>query len=412
MKILILSKDGDGLGLAQRIVDEGHTVKMFIEDRQFKMAGVGIVERVPSWRPHMDEADLIICDMVGFGKYEKTLKARGKPVFGCSAMMDELELDRERGAWLANKVGIALPFTQTYKDPADALELLNSWPDSGFVIKPHDNEATAKTLLVRTKDHFEWAINLYNETITVQEIVVGVEVSTEGWFNGRDFITPFNHTFEEKRLLPDGGPNTGCMGNVVLNAGEGNKLTRETVERLGPALKKMGYRGPVDINCIVTADAAYALEFTARLGYDAIEAMMEGLREPITDVLFETAIGIKKEISLGTDVMIAVRMSKAPWPSDEPDPDEKGMPIVGINEDNINHLFLTDVYKDSDGVYRYSAGDGVILKATAHAKTVKEARTRVYRTIAGIEYPDKQFRSDIGERVSADVDQLKEWGWL
>ena len=34
---------------------------------------------------------------------------------------------------------------------------------------------------------------------------------------------------------------------------------------------------------------------------DAIEAFMEGLMEPMADVLFETAIGIKTDIKLGKD---------------------------------------------------------------------------------------------------------------
>lgn len=412
MKILILSKEGDGLSLAQRIVSEGHSVKMFIESKAYKDAGVGIVDRIPSWRPHMTDADLIICDMVGFGKFEKLLRARGKPVFSCSSIMDQLELNREKGIDVLKRVGITLPFTQTYPDPSDAIELVNTWEDPGYVIKPHDNAATGRTLLTRTPEHFEWALGLYNEPITVQQIIEGIEVSTEGWFNGRNFIEPFNHTFEEKRLLKDAGPNTGCMGNVVINAGSGNRLVEATVARMEPSLKKIGYRGPIDINCMVTADAAYGLEFTSRLGYDAIEALMEGLREPVTDLLFETAVGIKSSMELGTDAMIAVRLSKAPWPSGEPNSDEHGMPIVGINEDNIKHIFLTDVFLDSEGSYRYAVGDGVIMKVTAHAKTVKEARLRVYRTIDGIEYPDKQFRSDIGERVGSDMDQLKEWGWL
>ena len=411
MKILMLSKEGDGLGLAQRIAAEGHDLKLFIENPKYRNAGVGIVDRVPSWRPHITETDLVVCDMVGFGNYERLFRERGKPIISCSKLMDAAELDRARGMDLFTRSGVTVPFTQTYNDPSDAEELLSTF-ESGYVIKPHDNQATSKTLVVRDPAQFRWALGLYNGTITVQQIVEGIEVSTEGWFNGRSFIKPYNHTFEEKRLLPEAGPNTGCMGNVVINAGEGNRLVEHTLSRVEPFLRRVGYRGPVDINCMVTADAAYGLEFTSRIGYDAIEALMEGLQEPVTDLLFETALGVKKEMELGTDVMIAVRLSKAPWPMDEPPKDELGMPIAGITEDNIRHLFLTDILRDDDGSYRYAASDGVLMKATAHARTVNEARVRVYRTIDAIEYPDKQFRRDIGERVTADIEKLKEWGWL
>lgn len=412
MKFLFLSKYGDGLGLAQRIVDEGHSVTMYIVDTSYKSAGLGIVDRVGSWRPSLAESDIVICDMVGFGKHEKMFRRMNKPLFSCSRVLEQAELDRERGIELFKKAGINVPFTITYNNPMEAKELENTW-ETGYVIKPHDNASTAKTLVVRDKAAWDWALSLYAGTITVQRIVEdGIEVSTEGWFNGRGFIKPFNHTFEEKRLISQtSGSNTGCMGNVVINAKDGNKLTSETVMKLEPILKKIAYKGPIDINAIVTKDAVHALEFTSRLGYDAIEALMEGLNEPISDVIFETAVGVKKEMALGSDPMIAVRLSKSPWPITDPSSDDFGMPILGIDDSNRKHIFLTDAYKENDGIF-YAASDGVIAKVTAHAKTVADARTRVYRTIDSINYPDKQYRLDIGERVPEDMKKLKEWNWL
>ena len=73
------------------------------------------------------------------------------------------------------------------------------------------------------------------------------------------------------------------MGNVVIPT-HGNKLTDATIIKLAPFLKRISYRGPVDINTIVDEHRVYALEITARLGYDAIEALMEGLKEPVTDL--------------------------------------------------------------------------------------------------------------------------------
>ena len=410
MRILILSKDGDSLGIAHRLTQENNDVSMYIGNADYKHAGRGLVNRVAAWRPEIVRTDLIICDMVGFGGFEAVLRRSGKPIFSCSSVMDMAELDREKGIDLFKRSGIDIPFTQTYDNPSSAIELLVTWPETGYVIKPHGNQATGKTLLVRDREQFKWALDLYDDTITVQEIIKGVEVSTEGWFNGRSFIEPFNHTFEEKTLLPNAGPNTGCMGNVVINAGLGNRLVESTVARLEPFLKKIGYRGPIDVNTIVTSDKAYGLEVTGRLGYDAIEALTEGLQEPLTDLFFETAIGSKKRMELGSDDMIAVRLSTSPWPHDDPPEEDRGMPVAGITDDNLKHLFLTDIFKDND--YRYAASDGVLMKATAHGPDIKAARDRVYRTVNGIEYPNKQFRQDIGVRAISDIKQLKSWGWL
>ena len=373
-------------------------------------AGEGIVRRVPAWRPELAQADLVICDMVGFGRYEATLKKLGKVTFSCSAEADKLELDRAYTMELFKEHGIGIPETYEFDSPEDAVGLVDIWEEPGFVIKPSGNAATSKTFVVRHPEQYKWALKqLSSDPLIVQALVSGIEISTEGWFNGRDWIQPFNHTFEEKKFLAgDKGPNTGCMGNVVVTT-EGNKLVDRTLKKLTSYLKGVGYRGPMDVNAIVNGDQLYALEITARLGYDAIEALMEGLKEPVTDLFFETAVGVKKEMDITKDYMIAVRGSVPPWPHGEPD--THGMPVIGINEENLRHLYLTDVYKE-DEQYLYAGGDGVVVKATAHGQSVEQAQSRVYRTLNNLTIQDMQYRLDIGNRVSNDVRLLKKWGWL
>ena len=420
MKILIIS-DGDGLGIGQRLVHDGHDVAIWIKDAAYDMCGVGIVERPKTWRSKLAWADFIMCDMVGFGHLEEIFRRMGKPYIACNPLMDMMELDRQKGMEIFKKVGITIPETFGFKGVEEAKETIMALPfESGFVLKPDDNIGTAKTLVIADQAELEWAFSTYKpEThMIVQRIVEGVEISTEGWFNGRDFVRPFNHTFEEKRLMEGNlGPNTGCMGNVVL-ARESNKLTKATVERLKPFLAKVGYRGPVDVNCIVNESGAFALEATARFGYDAIEALVEGLREPFFDLLFETAMGTKKEMDVTSDSMIAVRLTVPPYPMEKAPEPEWGDPIGGITVDNINHLFLCSVYADqSDGKFKVAPPDGIVLKATAHGGKVgsdytKFCRDRVYRTLDNIKVSNKQYRLDIGKRVNGDMAKLIAWGWL
>lgn len=413
MNVLMLSKSGDGLGIAFRLIQEGHAVRLFIQDAQYKWAGRGLVDRVDSWRPSLPWADFVIGDMVGFGKYESVMRGMGKPFLGVSEIADKIELDRSAGTDLFKKAGISTPPTMEFSSPTDAEDVLAMWKDPGYVLKPDGNIETSKTYVCRDKDTFEYALSTYkaSQQLVVQEIVEGVEVSTEGWFNGRDWITPFNHTFEEKRFLEGGrGPQTGCQGNVVLTAGR-DRLVEETLLRLTPFLRDVSYKGPFDVNCIVTEHEAFALEVTPRFGYDAIEAVIEGLREPLLDVLFETAAGIKKTIALSDDVLIAVRVSVPPWPHAEPEAADRGRPVLGVTKEAMKHLFPTDIFQEDDR-WLYAAGDGVVYKATARGRDVKEARRRVYRTVDSIDILDKQYRTDIGQRVPSDVARLIKWGWL
>jgi phosphoribosylamine---glycine ligase len=419
-RILIISKEGDGLGIGQRLAQEGCDVDVWVEEERFKEAGKGMVNRVTTWEPASKFADLIILDCVGLGKLEPQLKALNKPILGCSAVLDKIELDRGLGMDLFRKAGIAIPETHNFTSTSEADKIVRSleWK-TGFVIKPNGNVSTAKTMVVKDQKQWDRCLSMISPDSSgiVQRVLNGIEVSTEGWFNGREFLKPMNHTFEEKRFLAGNlGQNTGCMGNVVLNAGEGNNLTKETVERLGGFLAQVGYRGPFDINCIVTDQGAFALEATSRMGYDAVEALAEGLNEPLSDLLYDVALGTRTKMDLTDQTMIAVRLSIPPWPMRKPDKDSLGEPVNGIDEKTIPHLFITDLYRDREG-YKTAGGDGVLLKATAigaprATDLVGEARKRVYRLLDAISVSSKQYRIDIGERVSDEVKQLKEWGWL
>lgn len=430
-RALLISKEGDGLGVAQRMVAEGSKVRVWVAEPRFAKAGEGIVERVPEWEPSVEWADFIITDCVGLGKHETRLKGAGKPVLGCSEVLDKIELDRALGMRLFEMAGIAIPPTYEFSSCKEADTIRREFPwDKGWVIKPSGNLSTSKTMVV--KDQSQWTASLAclspDCTGIVQRVVDGVEVSTEGWFNGRHFLSPMNHTFEEKRFLAGGlGVNTGCMGNVVLAAPPGgDALTHATVARLSGFLAQIGYRGPLDVNCIVNETGAYALEATSRMGYDAVEALAEGLTVPLSDFLYDVACGTAEDCPLAEgQTMIAVRVSIPPWPVRKPDQSSAGEIVEGIDDSTLPHLFLTDLYRDTTtGEYKTAGGDGVLLKATAKgpARRLNDAdlrddytfyaRRKVYRLLDDIKVSSRQWRTDIGERVNGDMSRLKEWGWL
>jgi len=426
--VLLISKEGDGLGVAHRLSQEGCRVKAWVRDPKMGRALEGIIDRIDDWVPHLDSADLVITDSVGLGRFETQLKASGRPLLGCSSVLDKVELSRGLGMRLFDTAGIATPETYEFNSCAAADHLIQSQPwRSGWVLKPDGNKSASKTMVIKEEAHWPESLSKLSPDSSgiVQRRLDGIEVSTEGWFNGTQFVPPFNHTFEEKRFLAGGlGQNTGCMGNVVLAADQrGNALTHATVARLSGFLQQVGYRGPLDINCIVNEEGAFALEATSRMGYDAVEALAEGLTVPLSDFLYGIATGSAKECPLTDQTMIAVRVSVPPWPVRQPDGDSHGELVEGIDDETLPHLFLTDVYRDNEG-YKTAAGDGVLLKATAKgpARRLEDdqlqddytyyCRSRVYRLLEKIKVSSKQYRIDIGQRVNKDMAKLKSLGWL
>lgn len=426
MRVLIVSKEGDGAGIAYKLTCEGHYVDLWIEDSHYKDCLKGYVHRPDSWRPVVAKADLVLCDMVGYSKYADIFRRLGKPVLCCNPVGDVLELNRQKGMEAFHKLGINTPPSQSFNSIQEAEKL--EWKnETGYVLKADGNLDCGKTYLCETEEIYKWALSTLKDAnkILVQELIPkedSVEVSTEGWFNGIDFVEPFNHTFEEKHHMPGGiGKMHGCSGNIVIPVLKPTPLVKATTMRFALILSKAGYRGPVDVNCIVTKDKVYALELTCRFGFDAFEALMTGLTESVGGFLFDVATGIKKQMSLsrnasGYDYLSAVRVHRDPYPMCKPDeikePD-KGMPICGLNEQDMKFVYLCDVYRNKeDEQIKYAASDGVVLKATSFGRSVKEAQHRVYKLCKNIKAIDVAYANDIGNRVDKDIERLKEWGWL
>src|SRR5215467_6006931 len=155
MRVLFISKEGDGLGVAQRLALEGNDVDVYVAESRFAKAGKGLVNRVPAWQQSAKKADLIIADCVGLGKLEPALCALGKPILGCSALLDKIELDRGAGMDMFQRAGVSIPETVKFSSTKEADKIVKEaeW-QTGWVIKPNGNISTAKTMIV--KDQTMW----------------------------------------------------------------------------------------------------------------------------------------------------------------------------------------------------------------------------------------------------------------
>ena len=77
---LIVSRWGESLDIAHTIQLEGHSVKLYIEDKPSKEIGFGFVPKVTNWKKHIDWADILVFDYTGFGKECEELRRAGKIV--------------------------------------------------------------------------------------------------------------------------------------------------------------------------------------------------------------------------------------------------------------------------------------------------------------------------------------------
>ena len=420
--VLIISKHGDGVPLALRLAMEGHIVKMNILESAAKssLEGCHNPSKVADPRKLLDQYDLVLNDMAGRGALCDELASKGKLVLGGGTFNDKLELDREYGEKVARSLTKArVPESKSFNRVNDLVKWLS---ESGApqVVKPLGNKPTSLTLVSSDKQNRAVrSIVMAHATevvpCLVQERVDGIEVSTEGWFDGTRWVRPFNHTIEKKRFMEgDKGCNTGCMGNVVWPT-DGDKLTATVLEPLEPLLKKVGYIGPLDANTIATKEAVYWLEWTPRFGYEAIQAWAELLQMSLFDYLYSVATRRTDQVNVFKELAIAVRLSIPPYPAAGEEVSFKhtaGYKVIDLPDEAKRHVWLADV-KFVDGVPVLAGVDGVIGCVTARGQTVRECERRAYRTIKNIViHEDVQYRNDIGSGVEDKRKQLMEWGWI
>ena len=101
-RFLFVSKDSLSGDLAVHLLNEGHDVRFYFEDKYSKDVYDGFIEKVSNWKKYLRWADVIIFDDENFGHYADKLRKRGKLVIGGSRYTDKLEIDRDFGRFFQN----------------------------------------------------------------------------------------------------------------------------------------------------------------------------------------------------------------------------------------------------------------------------------------------------------------------
>ncbi len=418
--VSLISLSGD---LAWKIKKEGHEVKIHVENKSDADVYDGILDKVEKWEDHIDWADVIVFDDVGFGNVADKLRKKGKLVVGGSVYTDRTEEDREFGQEEMKKAGMNTLSSSNFDDFDTAIDFLKNNPGR-YVFKPNGSAGNEKNLLFigeeeDGKDIIE--ILEHNKTIwakkikgfQLQKFVAGVEVAAGGFFNGHKFVYPININFEHKKLFPgERGPFTGEMGTLMYWS-YSNAIFWETLAKMETVLAESRYVGYFDINCIVNGRGIYPLEFTARFGYPTISVQMEGITEPMGEFLYKLAKGEDFELKVkkGFQVGVVIAIPPFPFTSQRIFSIYKDSSILFKNSNNTEGIHIGDV-KIVDGDFKLAGESGYALVVTGAGITVDEARKQAYNRIKNIRLQDMFYRVDIGTRWYLDSDKLQSWGYV
>jgi phosphoribosylamine--glycine ligase len=413
-KFLILSDAGDGVGLALRLKLEGHDAKIKIFDRAHDTQGKGLVD----YSDEYQMGQTVIADCTGFGEIMDSFRDAGIRIFGGGGFADKLEANRQYAEEVMRKARIETPKSVSVKSWSDAAKQAEKFAElSGKVVLKPEGVLSGVVPSYVASD-FEDALSMLKQfekecgssdvELTVQEFIEGIAVSTEGWFNGTEWVEGlFNHTIERKQFLDgDLGPSGGCTGNVVWPCDSKDPLVKETLLKLTEALRERSYVGAIDINCVVNEEGVYGLEFTPRFGYDALPTLLHSLSGfDFGRCIDSLACGELPDVHLVQGFGAGVRLSIPPWPNEKYH-NEDSIALRGFDDDARQYFYPYGVMF-ADGELQTTHGVGILGVMNYEGRSIGQAFACVYHQISKLKIPSLQYRTDLAEQCLKDYRELQ-----
>jgi len=434
MRVLFISEDLIAGDLARILIQEGHSVKLFIRNKEQRNNFEGIVPKIDDWKKELSwvgKEGLIVFDDVGFGKIQNGLRKKGYRVVGGSEQGDRFELDREYGQEIFKKYGIQTAPLKDFDDLADALHFVEK-DKRAWVVKQNNHHYSKKLNYVGAlRDGRDVASfirsnignpHLRKERISLHQRIFGVEIAAGRFFNGNDWVGPICINLEHTHLFPNNiGPLTSEMGTLAwYTENENNKLWKATTAKIKPYLQEIGFKGYIDINCIVNKTGAYALEATARFGSPIIHLQEQLHISPWGELLSALADGEKYSLKYRKGYGLVTVMAAPPFPYGDID---KSDLLTGteIFFDRMTkkdwesvHFEEVSARHSKEGLQYYiSDNRGYVLYVTSSDRSLRKAQEKTHKLIRKIFFPKMMYREDIGSKfLREDKETLKKLGYI
>ena len=249
MNVLFLSC-GQGLSIPARLSQEGHNVKTFIHNDTAN-TGSGLYDRIPSWRPYVNNSDIVIADDPYFGYKENRFEKAPTQVLGLSKFFSLSNQNNGNKVALMKLTGLQL----SNKDP---------------------------------------------------------EYYIEAWWNGRKWCTPYLQLSYHWNLIAETlGPRLGPMCTVAKTTDELPQSIFEGLRNLKEIFEKNRYRGPVRLGF----DGRKLANIHIGFSFDSTEIFLESMQQDPLDILLEVAGGVRSDLNMIDNVYVSMRLQRIGWPT-------------------------------------------------------------------------------------------------
>jgi len=256
MRLLLISKQGAGFGMASHLSSEGHAVTVLHSTQSH--IGQGVIT-VLAQGESVSAADIYIYDDNSFGQHAEDARNAGLRVLGASRWSQMIDDDESYEAEIIKLVGWLPPKTSN-------------------------------------------GVNLY----------------VTGWFNGSKFICSYT-SLVYRRLLPGGlGPDVGCMGTVSNFYQPTDRIYNTFLKPLEKALRRVNHRGCIHIHTLVDGDAFGVQGVSTALTHPLAYALLENVNLPVSNILLRLFDENSKPIRPLEQWASGVILSVPPYPYTNP----------------------------------------------------------------------------------------------
>jgi len=238
-------------------------------------------------------------------------------------------------------------------------------------------------------------------TVVVEEYLDGEELSVLALCDGIRAVA-LEPARDYKRLLDgDTGPNTGGMGCYSPVSDIPEDIVEHVLDHvIDPVLQVMAedgiqYKGFLYAGMILTASGPKVLEFNCRLGDPETQVILPRLDEDFLELLIAANEGNlpDRPLQFSDTAAVDVVLAAAGYPENP----ERGVPITGSREVHAEpdvHIFHAGTKHTVDGLV---SNGGRVLNVVGRGPDVATARAAAYRAAETINFPGKQYRTDIAK---------------
>ncbi len=242
-------------------------------------------------------------------------------------------------------------------------------------------------------------------SVVIEEFLVGEEMSFFALCDGEHALPMIGAQDHKRAFDGDKGPNTGGMGAYSPAPIFDMAMQKRTMDEIIlPTMRGMAeagtpFKGVLYAGMMITAEGPKLFEYNCRFGDPECQVMMLRLKSDLVPALIACADGGLKHFDLrwSNDSALTVVMAAKGYP----DAYQKGTEIRGLDAagkvEGVE-IFHAGTKFGPDGK-RVLANGGRVLNVTALAPTVQEARSRAYRAVDLIDWPEGFCRRDIAWRA-------------